>query len=100
MEKRNKKERAWLAPGMEEEEVHYRDVGEHSQRQRRLGEFRVDVTRLSWAMCRGGRGEGELGKQQQPGKPKVQREWVTKMVGLCPEMHLGEGQPSPWATEV
>lgn len=31
MEKRNKKERAWLAPGMEEEEVHYRDVGEHSR---------------------------------------------------------------------
>lgn len=98
MEKRNKKERAWLAPGVEEEEVHYRDVGEHSQRQRHLGESRVDVTRLSWTEC--GRGGDRRGRrvrrarcisQEVEGTKKRQ---ATKMSRLYRREPLGKRQPT------
>jgi predicted phosphoadenosine phosphosulfate sulfurtransferase len=49
--KNKKKEKGpWLLLGMVEEDVYYRYVGEHSQRQEHLGEHRVNMTRLSCAM--------------------------------------------------
>ena len=44
---------------MVEEKVYYRHVGEHSQRQRHLGESRVDMTRLSCTMWGEGEGKAE-----------------------------------------
>lgn len=39
-----------------------------------------------------GMGEGRAGDQaQQPGDPKLQREPVAKMVGLCREEHASRG---------
>ena len=71
--------------GMVEEKVYYRYVGEHSQRQKHLGEPRVDMTRLSLAMW-----GGERGRRSSKGKPgaaartsKVQKkvgnqkDWIT-----------------------
>jgi hypothetical protein len=67
---------------------HCRYVGEHrqGQRQRHRGDYR-DIMTLSWAMSWGGGGAGgETEDQlQQPDGPKVQREQVTKMVGLYRE---------------
>lgn len=65
-----------------------------------MGEFRVDVTRLSWTLWGDQEGEGEE-ERGEPGvaarKPKVQKRRVTKMSGLYREETLGEGQPSTWA---
>jgi hypothetical protein len=47
-------------------------MGEHSQRQAHLGESRAVMTRLSKAICGGGKGKGE--GNQQPGVPKVSKE--------------------------
>lgn len=65
----------------------------YGRRQGHLREFRVAVT-----LRRGGKGrEGREGNQvQQPGGPKVQREGVTKMVGLYREGLPEEGQPMGW----
>lgn len=43
-----------------EEKVYCKYVGEHSQSQRHLVEYRVDITRLSWAVWgeREKKGEG------------------------------------------
>lgn len=73
------------------EKVYYRSVGENSQRQGPVGESRVVMTRLSWAMEGKRKGdEREQNQVQQPGGPKVQRGRVTKMILL----YKG-GQPSP-----
>lgn len=47
---------------MVEESVYCRYVGELSQRQQHLGEFRVDMTRLNWAMW-GEEGVNEEGEE-------------------------------------
>jgi hypothetical protein len=49
-----------------------RYVGEHSQRQEHLEESRMDMTRLSWAMLRAGRGMEKEGPSAAFGRPKVQ----------------------------
>lgn len=73
------------------EKVYYRSVRENSQRQGPVGESRVVMTRLSWAMEGKRKGdEREQNQVQQPGGPKVQRGRVTKMILL----YRG-GQPSP-----
>jgi hypothetical protein len=78
--------------GMVEEKVYCSDVGEQSQRH--LGESRVAMTRLSWAI-------GETGIGRERGEPdaaarrtKVQKGQVIKMAGS-----YREGQPSPRAGE-
>lgn len=53
MKKRNKKERTWLLLGIMEEKVYYRYKGEQRQRQRPLGESRVDMSEP----CEEGEGE-------------------------------------------
>jgi hypothetical protein len=55
-----------IAPSMAEEKVYYSYVGEHSQRQTRLGEPRVDMT--LFCVGRGEEGRQERGNLiQQPG---------------------------------
>lgn len=66
--------------GVVEGKVYYGYVEEHSQRQGHLGKSSVDMTRLQ---------EGD--QLQQPGGPKVQKEWTTEMVRV-----YREGQPRPW----
>lgn len=71
--------------------VYYRYLGEYSQRQEHLGESRGGMTLSHVRRVGRGLGEGrEWNQVQQSGGPKVQREQVTKMVGLCREK-----QPSP-----
>ena len=55
---------------MAEEKVYYRCVEEHSQRQLHLGESRVDVTRLSWAMWGDGEGKGARGTKYSSQKAR------------------------------
>lgn len=99
-----KRKRIWLVLGMEEEKVHYRDTGEQSQRQWHLGESRMDMTRLNWAVWGGVKGRGRAGESVAAREggvvSKVPSGWVAKMDGLYQEEHLGEGQPTPWAGEV
>lgn len=47
-------ERKGLFLSMVEKKVYYKYVVEHSLSQRQMGETRVDMTRLSWAMWGGG----------------------------------------------
>lgn len=60
---------------MVEEKGYCRYAGEHSQRRGYLGESRVDVTRLSWAMWEKGRArERERGDWSAAArKPTVQK---------------------------
>lgn len=57
---------------MVEEKVYYKYLGQHSQGQRHLGECRVDITRLIWALRgeRDWKGKGREGSQEssQEGK--------------------------------
>lgn len=54
--------------GVEEEKIYYKYVGKRSQRQRHLGESRMDTTRLNWAMQEREKKRGGGGDQvQQPG---------------------------------
>lgn len=74
---------------MVEEKACYRHVGEHGQRQRHLGESRVDSTLPQPCEDRGTgkekRRRGERGNPvQQPGGPKV-KERATKMLVLYVE---------------
>lgn len=71
--------------------MYYRHVGEHNQRQRHLGESRVAMV-LSHMV----KGEWQKrGKKADPSiaarRPKVHKEWVTKMSGLYSEELLGKG---------
>lgn len=60
------------APGKVEEKVYYRHMGGHSQGQRHPGESRIDMTRLSCAVCERGREKGN--QVQEPGGTKIQKE--------------------------
>jgi hypothetical protein len=54
-----------------------------------------------WGGIKGGGRAGESVAAREGGVvSKVPSGWVAKMVGLYPEEHLGEGQPTPWAGEV
>ena len=89
-----KKQRTWQLLDTEEEEVYYRCVGEHRQRQGLLGESRVYMAGLSWAMWGSlERGErGELGVIDR--KPKVQKECATKSLHYRGESLWGKGSLS------
>lgn len=72
--------------GKEEEKVYYSYVGEQSQGP--VGEYRVDMTRLSWAIQEEEKGkkEGREGSQvQQPGGTKIQK-WLD---------YIGMNNPAP-----
>ena len=77
-------------------------MGEHSQRQTHLGESRLDMSRLTWAMWGEGKGKeqgggGELGAAAR--RPKVQRTGNQKLD--CAGKSLWEkGSPAPgWTRE-
>lgn len=65
--KRNKRKRKGtpLLLGVMEDKAYCGYVGEHSQRNRSRGKFRVYMTRLSCAMWGEGGGEGE--ERREPG---------------------------------
>lgn len=60
----------------------------------------MDITRLIWAICGGGKGKKD--RRYEPDtaskRPKVRRQ-VTQMSELYRKESLEEGQPSPWAEE-
>lgn len=56
----------------------------YSQRQGPLGENRVDLTLMSWAL------EGERNQMQQPGGPKV-LEWGNQITAWAEEFRVGAG---------
>lgn len=62
--------------------------------QKHLGEFIVDMTRVTWAMCERRRERWEPGVVTK--MPKVLKGQVTKMPGLQRGELLVEGQPSLW----
>jgi hypothetical protein len=67
---------------MVEEEVCCRYVGEQSQRQRHLGESRVDMSRLNWAMWGDGEGKGERGIRYSSQEAKSTKEEETQNVWI------------------
>lgn len=77
---------------MVEDRVYCWGEGEHSQRQRRLGEFLGVNMTLSWALWgeRGRRRESQ--ETKRPRFQKGKRTSVAKMTGLYREKQLGEGR--------
>ena len=66
-------------------------MGQYSQRWGLKGESGVSMSLSCAPWGAGGEGREERGEPGAAARgPKVQREWVTKMVGL-----YGEEQPSP-----
>lgn len=67
--RRNKKEKkwTWLFLGVVEEKDFCRYVGEHRQRQQHLGEYRVDMTKLSWAVWGEAARRRDRNQLEQPG---------------------------------
>lgn len=78
-----------------EDKVYYRHVGGHSQRQGHLGEFRVDLTRLSWVLWERRREKGEKRTRCVSQEVKGTREQGI----LYYRGNSGGGgeQPNPWA---
>ena len=67
---------------MVEKKVYCLYVGEHSQRQGHLGESRVDMTRLSWAIWqRGSRRGGERCKSNTAARRPKETKTKTKRAG-------------------
>lgn len=78
--------------GVVEENVYYRYMGEHIKRQTHLADFRVDMTRLSWAMLGEGEGKGKRRGAKPVQESRGQRHekgQITKTSGLHREECLG-----------
>lgn len=102
MKIRKKERKARLLLVVMKGNIYYRNLRAHIQKQKHLGDSRVSMTKLIWAMG----GEAEEKRRERGGsgssasRPKVQRGEVTKLSGLYRQEPLEEGQSSPGAGKI